>query len=196
MNIRSLKQYAKYAAPLVSVVVIFASVAAAPLLKSGTTNAASWETSASCKAKNPAVQEYMRCLNQDSVEGMVFRAYQTVLGRTPEQAGFTYWVGVAKKNTANPTLAVVSGMMKTSEYGNRIMTGNPIVWVKEMYQRALYRTAGDTEVNYWVGQINNRKMTHQQVAAFFVQSAEQKRITAWEVPCYVEGENSQYCFNH
>lgn len=196
MNIRSLKQYAKYAAPLASVVVIAVSVAAAPVLKSGEGNAASWETNASCKAKYSSAPDYMRCLNHNSYEGMVFRAYQTVLGRQPDKGGFNYWVGVAKNSPSNPTLAVVTGMMKSPEYGNRIMTGNPIVWVQEMYQRALYRSGSNAEVNYWVNQINSRKQTHQQVATFFTQSEEQKRLTANSVPCYVTNRNPNYCFDH
>src|SRR5262249_484904 len=51
---------------------------------------------------------------QETFENSVTKEYQTLLGRTPEQSGLDFWVGVERDQGQD---AVVAGIASSAEYG-------------------------------------------------------------------------------
>lgn len=204
MKIKSVKQYIKYAAPLAAVVILAGSLVAAPIMSMGTTEAASgWTTKAGC-AKEAASSSndtyFNNCLNTRSVEGMVFRAYRTILNRNPDANGFKYWVTASETNVKNgkdPVAPVIKVLLNSSEAGKKgLRTENTRVFVQTIYLNALRRNADTAGLNYWANQIDRRDgkaKTRAAVAGTFAQNAEAKRIWSLEAPCYITNYDSRYC---
>lgn len=202
MNIVSVKQYVKYAAPLIAVVFVATSAIAAPFANNQGTHAASdWTTVDGCKREVTATSPdtfVTSCINNRSVEGMVFRAYRSVLGRNPDTSGYKYWVKVANANRSkDPVASVVKGLLASQEARNKgVLTENTQVFVSELYQKSLNRKPDTAGYKYWVNAINRmdgKRKTHQAVIGSFVQSAESKRVWSLEAPCYVTNYDAHYC---
>ncbi len=202
MNILSVKQYVKYAAPLAVVVLMASAVVAAPFLKNQNTQAANgWVTVSGCTKEAAASNDdtyFNTCVNNRSVEGMVFRAYRAILNRNPDSAGFKYWVNVAAYNSSKDAVGpVVKGLLSSQEARNKgALTENTQVFVSELYQKSLNRNADSAGLKYWVNQINRmdgKRKTHQSVIGSFVQSTEAKRVWSIEAPCYVTNYDARYC---
>lgn len=198
MSVKSLKQYVKYAAPMLSIAVIVLSVVSAPLLNQSKVEAAALKTVAQCRAQyggGHLNEQYVSCVNNDTYEAMVYRAYRGVLGRYPEadKAGFNYWVGVAK-SSSNSTLTTTSKLMSTAEYKAKPYAPasyNQVKWVSELYQRSLDRKASVDEAYYWAAKMQAGKgqtpLTRAQVAASVIQSVEAKNApgSVINAPCFV-----------
>jgi hypothetical protein len=204
MNIVSVKQYVKYAAPLVAIVFVATSAIAAPFVKSQNTHAANdWTTVEGCKKEATTTSPdtfVTTCINNRSVEGMVFRVYRSVLNRNPDTAGYKYWVSVANANRSkDPVASVVKGLIGSQEARNKgVLTENTQVFVTELYQKSLNRKPDAAGYKYWVNEINRmdgKRKTHEAVIGSFAQSTEAKRVWSLEAPCYVTNYSKQYCAN-
>lgn len=191
VDFKSLKQYATYALPLISAAVVMVSVLSAPLIGNKSADAASWKTLAQCEkeAKNSNDDTYAsRCINNESIEGAVYRVYRVVLGRQPDRSGFNYWVGkaqVAANQGKSPVSTVVTGLMASNEYRNKIMTGNNKLFIEETYVRAFGKKADAAGVKYWESRINSRAISHAQFLEHFAQIDRTKLTWSIEAPCYV-----------
>lgn len=197
MKFVSLKQYVKYAAPIVSVAVLMVGMTSGLFVNQPKASAAALKTVADCrnqfKPAKPSNPKYVNCVNNDTYEAMIFRAYRGVLGRHPEPNPwlvYDYWLPIAKKSS-NPTEAVVSTMMKTKEYQQSTFgkTANHTNWTKTLYTRTLDRPASASEASYWTSQLTSGK-TRVQVAATVVQSPEAKKApgSVINAPCYIAAD--------
>ena len=204
MKIQSVKQYIKYAAPMAAVVILAGSVLAAPFASNSSTQAATgWTTKDGCAKEAAASSDdtyFNNCLNNRSVEGMVYRAYHTILNRDPDANGFKYWVGAASTNVKNgkdPVAPVIKSLYNSSEAAKSgLMTENTKVFVQAIYLNALRRNADTAGLNYWVNQIDRqdgKAKTRVEVAGLFAQNAEAKRVWSLEAPCYITNYDSRYC---
>lgn len=105
--------------------------------------------------------------------------YRGLLARLPDSEGFNYWVGRfgAAQCAANPTAAVnaevesISAAFSSSaEYGTRARTNAE--FVADLYN-AFMRRGGDLEgVKFWIGQLDTRASSRDQVRRAFVSSPE------------------------
>lgn len=204
MNIASIKQYVKYAAPLAVVVLMAGTIVAAPFLKNQNTQAASgWATVASCTKEASASTNDMYfndCLNNRSIEGMVFRAYRIVLNRNPDASGFKYWVNASATNVKNgkdPVLPIVKTLLYSQEARTKgVLTENTKLFVQNLYKRGFLRTADNAGLTYWVNQINrtdSKRKTYESVTSSFVQNNEAKKAWSLEAPCYITNYDARYC---
>lgn len=196
--IASFKQYVIYAMPVMAASLIVLSIFAAPLLGNKQTQAAGWKTVAQCQAEATSSSDdtyASRCINQQSVEGVVYRVYRTVLGRQTDRGGFNYWVktaNLAAKQGRDPVAVVIKGLMSSNEYRNKVMTGNTKVFVAETYVRTFGKKADAAGAKYWENQINAGKVSHQKFLATFAQSDRAKTTWSLEAPCYVTSYTA-YC---
>lgn len=209
MKFVSIKQYVKYAAPMITSVVLLAGVTSGIFVNQPEVSAAQLKTVADCrnqfKPANPQNANYVICVNNDTYEAMIYRAYKGVLGRAPESNPwlvYDYWLPIAK-SSSNPTLTVVSKMMKSSEYRNSEMGKLPadgeagfessdnIKWVKLLYPQALDRQAVGDEAYIWASSMQSQRgytgKSRAQVASEVIQSKEAKNApgSVINAPCYI-----------
>lgn len=191
-------------ASIVAAAMVTVSMLGMPLMFVQPAQAVSnWETAKQCLIESTQQAHknddtyFTRCVNNQSFEGMVYRAYHVVLGREPDVNGFNYLSKVAAKAAKkDPTKAVVDVMMRSNEYRNKIMTENTQLFVAETYQRA-FRTAGDKAgIAYWtnrINSINSNRLTQERFLRTFVQTSRTKTVWSLEAPCFITGYNEQYC---
>jgi hypothetical protein len=102
----------------------------------------------------------------------VTNAYQTYLGRQPDQAGLAGWVQAMQNGLSDEHLE--AGLIGSAEYiANH--GGAGAGWVIGMYHDLLGRTPSQDEVNAWVNALEYGVST-QQVAYGFAASAERESI--------------------
>ena len=195
MRISDIKKQFTAVASLLIVSVVGLSGIAAPASVSA---ASGWKTAAQCKAEststkyNPTKDDtyYFNCLNNNSVEGMTFRAYQVVLGRYPDPSGFKYWSGVAAKNiNGDPTAAVVNGLMTSAAFKNRAAGQTDSQFISTTYNYAfnVENGADPSGLTYWVGRLNSKTSSHlsrAELLANFTQQSRTKTVWSLEVGCY------------
>jgi hypothetical protein len=103
-------------------------------------------------------------------QDFVINAYQSYLGRTPDQAGLNAWVTQMQNGLTDEHLE--AKFIGSTEYIKN--HGGPGAgWVTGMYQDILGRTPSQAEVNNWVNALNHGE-TPEQVAYGFAASAERE----------------------
>ncbi len=95
-------------------------------------------------------QEFTQRYGSLSNDQFVALVYQNVLGRTPDQAGFDYWVNQLNSG-AQTRGQVMAGFSESDEYKAR--SGN-WVYVVQMYVGMLRRSPEQAGFDYWVNQMN------------------------------------------
>ena len=196
MSLSSVKKFvSRIVLLLVAPVMLATSINAIPVQA-----ASGWKTEKQCRteaAKSADDSYYVNCVNNQSLEAMVYRAYRVVLGRQPDRKGYNYWVSKAYANRSNnPTAVVVRGLMNGSEYRNHVMTENTQLFVQETYKRAFNKAGDANGVNYWTKRINSMGKDHvsqEQFLAYFTQVSRTKRVWSLEAPCFVSNYNAKYC---
>lgn len=105
----------------------------------------------------------------ESVRKFVLRMYYTMLERDPETDGLDYYTTrlVEKKMKASDMARgfVLSDELKSYNYSNE-------VFVTKLYKTFLDRDPSDTEVAYWVNELQAKKKTREFVLSGFVNSNE------------------------
>ncbi len=91
--------------------------------------------------------------------------YQTYLGRAADPQGLSYWVQQLT-NGVDETSIVFSFLLSAEE-----LQATNTVFIQRLYEGALSRAAGTSDISYWTGQLQNG-VTRQQVAEDLVFSAE------------------------
>jgi hypothetical protein len=102
----------------------------------------------------------------------ITHAYQTYLGRLPDQAGLKTWVQAMQNGLSDEHLE--AGFIGSPEYIAK-HGGAGAGWVTGMYQDLLGRTPSQDEVNEWVKALE-QGVTTQQVAYGFAASAERETM--------------------
>ena len=109
----------------------------------------------------------------DSVRNFVLRMYYTMLERDPEANGLDYYTTrlVNKQMKASDMARgfVLSEELKGYNYSNE-------VFVKKLYKTFLDRDPADSEVTYWVNELQNKRKTREFVLSGFVNSNEFQKI--------------------
>jgi hypothetical protein len=80
--------------------------------------------------------------------------YTDYLGRNPTTAERNAWVALGLQGTRVED--VEARLLASDENYTHPQRGksNPVVWVKQAYQKLLRRTAGDSEAHYWADQVS------------------------------------------
>ncbi len=110
--------------------------------------------------------------------------YRGILGRLPDNAGFTYWVGQFRTAQCSGAQAVQaaadsesSSFLASPEYANRNRTNAQ--FVADLYDAFLRRGGDSSGVQYWISQLDSGAMTRDQERAQFVSSPEfSNRVSA------------------
>ncbi|OIQ79415.1 extracellular serine proteinase precursor [mine drainage metagenome] len=82
---------------------------------------------------------------------LIATSYRTYLNREPDPVGLQSWLGEMGRGMT--VQAMEDGFVASAEfYANA--GGTPDSWVRSLYATVLNRTAGPSEVAYWVGRLN------------------------------------------
>ena len=175
---------------------VVAATGVTPLTSRPVQAASGWKTAKQCEAEAYRSNDdmyYSKCINNQSYEGMTFRAYVVVMGRYPDTSGFRYWSTQASKQTSGKTtITVVNGLMKSSTFKTKYNYADTKKFVSATYDRAFNRVgaADPSGVTYWTNQINAKKISRAQFLANFTQNNRTKTTWSLEAPCYT---NQRYC---
>ena len=88
-------------------------------------------------------------ISEEHAAAIIAGDYRAYLGRDPDAAGMQFWLRSFQSGTANRD--IVAALLSSAEYygSPRRGQGNSAAWVRSIYQDALHRPAGDTEVGFW-----------------------------------------------
>jgi hypothetical protein len=86
------------------------------------------------------------------IRTIVDRLYEDTLGRAPDTDGWTYWVDTIRSGRFT-VAKVAASFYGSAEYVNGIGGGTLPTWVADLYVKVLGRTATETDIDYWVGQV-------------------------------------------
>ncbi len=96
--------------------------------------------------------------------------YQRVLGRSAEQEGKDYWLGVLASGVRIETVGI--SFYGSKEYFDRKGGAEP--FVRSLYENLLFREADQKGLDYWVGMLQNRRALPPDVASGFYLSLESR----------------------
>ncbi|MCV2394930.1 DUF4214 domain-containing protein [Actinotalea sp. M2MS4P-6] len=100
--------------------------------------------------------------------GLIQSSYRRYLGRGADSSGLAFWLD--KMRDGWHIEQMQSGFIASDEFYAR-GGGTDAGWVRLLYRTVLGRSAGSSEVAYWVGEINGGR-TRQSVALGFLYSTE------------------------
>ena len=113
----------------------------------------------------------------DPVAGQVYRLYQAVLDRAPDQAGHIGWAN--KIISGNMTLQqVANSFVASAEFQSHYGATSTAAFVTLLYENVLDRAPDSGGFESWTAALNSGRMTRAQVAAGFSESAEFAQTTA------------------
>ncbi len=81
---------------------------------------------------------------------VVTKFYTDTLGRQPEAAGLSYWVGILRSGRLT-VAQVASAFYASDEYYTHLGGGTDRSWVTELYRTLLHREPEATGLDYWAG---------------------------------------------
>ena len=87
------------------------------------------------------------------VRGSVERLYGAVFGRSPDAAGFDYWVGVYVGGT--PLSGIATEFVVSSEWTSTYGSLDNAEFVRVIYGNVLEREPDPAGYDYWLGRVNN-----------------------------------------
>ena len=113
-------------------------------------------------------------VNQESTQrGSLVRLYKAYYLRWPEAGGYSYWIGRLKSGTS--LTAVSDFFAQSSEFKNRYGNLDNKQFVILVYNNVMQRTPDTSGYNYWVSQLDQKKITRGGVMLKFSDSSEFKR---------------------
>jgi hypothetical protein len=79
--------------------------------------------------------------------------YFTFLGRAAAAEEVLFWAGRLREGVAHAT--IIAGFLASTEYYYKPAKaqGNPSGWIQGLYRDVLHRSAGETEVKAWLGNL-------------------------------------------
>ncbi len=86
------------------------------------------------------------------IRTIIDELYEDTLGRAPDEDGWTYWVDTIRSGRFT-VAKVAASFYGSAEYVNGIGGGTLPTWVADLYEKVLGRTATETDIDYWVGQV-------------------------------------------
>ena len=128
---------------------------------------ATWTTALSSGTPRVAVANAITSSTEYRT-GLITASYQRFLSRTPDAGGLAYWLG--QMNAGWTISRMESGFITSPEYYARAGS-TPAGWVGLLFTDVLGRSAGSSEVAYWVQRIGSG-MPRDAVAMGFLLSTE------------------------
>ncbi len=117
--------------------------------------------------------EYRRWLLADPVNGFYFR----YLGRQADEGGIQFWLNAMAHGVTEPQ--VVAGIVGSAEFLQTQGGGTSAGYVNGLYTRLLGRSAGASEVNFYVAQLNSGR-SRSDIAYGFINSTEYRVLLVQE----------------
>jgi len=106
----------------------------------------------------------------------IAQTYLGILRRDADYGGFRDWLGALLQGMSREQIVqfFLNSTEFKSRFGSNLTNGE---FVERVYANVLLRGSDTGGFNYWVGQLNNGKMTRAQVALSFLDSAEFQNLT-------------------
>lgn len=98
----------------------------------------------------------------------MFKVYEGILGRFPDEAGFKFWSN--QLSNGSSLTDIVGAFTKAAEFNNYAVTNKQ--FVDHLYDTALQRNPDVSGETYWISNLETGKLTKLQVAVTFIQSSE------------------------
>ena len=119
----------------------------------------------------------------------VFRLYQAVLGRAPDDQGFDHWTGLL--SCGLPFGTAIAGFTGSAEFQKVYGAVDDRGFVTLLYDNVLGRAPDAAGLSHWLGRLDSGRSDRDQVTESFVQSPEFVRQTAGAVTAWTGemGEN-------
>jgi hypothetical protein len=108
--------------------------------------------------------------SDERLNPIISQYYRDYLLREPEAEGVAFWRDQVWKRDGGPE-NVVAGMISSPEFYHSA-GGTNSGWTTALYQRLLGRSPDAGGSEYWVSNLDQHRMTQQQVVLGFVQSEE------------------------
>lgn len=103
----------------------------------------------------------------------VGRIYSKALGRSADVNGLNYWTGCIINKTSTPA-KVAKGFIFSQEFTSKKLSNRE--YVKVLYRVFMGREADASGLSYWVGQLDSKKRTRENVFNGFAGSKEFQSI--------------------
>ncbi len=113
------------------------------------------------------------------LDASLARLYVAILGRQPDADGFAYWQGIAAEENGN-LVALVYNMANSAEFQARfgdVFGGDNTTWIEHLYVEVLGRGSDTAGIAYWIGEINDGRLTQEEALLYFSESAEFRILT-------------------
>lgn len=100
---------------------------------------------------------------------LISGAYGYYLGRTPDEAGLQFWLQKFREGWTLEQLD--AGFLASEEFYN-LYGGNAANWVVSLYEAVLLREPSDSEVEFWVNELQTGSLSMSGVSLGFLLSTE------------------------
>lgn len=120
-----------------------------------------------------AVENANAFRNWAPTQSPVIRLFRAYFLRTPDIGGLNFWS--ARRRTGTPLDTVSQSFAGSSEFTNRYGSLSNRAYVQLVYQNVLGRPGDTGGVNYWTGQLDQRRRNRGQVMTGFSESSEYTR---------------------
>ena len=110
-------------------------------------------------------------LDIDGIAGKAYRIYQAAFARTPDNDGLKYWINTM--DTGHSLEAVAGGFIASEEF--KSLYGNAPsneMFVTKLYNNVLRRAPEKGGFDYWVGLLDDRKISQVSTLINFSESGE------------------------
>ncbi len=110
-------------------------------------------------------------LDTDGIAGKAYRIYQAAFARTPDNGGLKYWIDTMDKG--HTLEAVAGGFIASTEF--KSLYGNAPsneMFVTKLYNNVLGRAPEKGGFDYWVGLLDDRKISQVSTLINFSESGE------------------------
>ncbi len=113
------------------------------------------------------------------LEGQVVRTYSAMLGRTPDLAGFQWWVDQRADGMSFEEMVArfADSPEFRSIFGNRIVEDSNEEWVEFVYVEIMDRNPEPTGEAFWIEALETGFFTRVDMVIWFAESTEYKAIT-------------------
>jgi len=124
-------------------------------------------------------------LDINGIAGQAYRLYQAAFDRKPDLKGLGYWIADMDKGSSLTTVA--AGFMLSPEF-QKLYGSSPsnTTLITNFYQNVLHRTPDKAGFDYWLDQLNTKKITAAGALASFCESAENQAMVIGSIQNGIE----------
>ncbi|SFQ22191.1 protein of unknown function [Butyrivibrio proteoclasticus] len=107
------------------------------------------------------LEEAGQQIDEEKVRNYVTRLYAKILGRTPDETGFEYWIDRIITRMESAASVAKKGFFESQEYVEKNKSDGE--FVEDCYRSLLDREPEDEGYDYWVNKLSSGKMTRAEV---------------------------------